>query len=146
MVISALWRCFSTVRMTFVSNLSPSILRIFVRPSSTSLRMVGVTSQCLPVYSTFTRATSLPLSNQNLYHRGHRGAQVELSFLYSALMGTGDAHVFPILGYGAASDLNALRLQNAGELLVGQWTIGIFFLDQLFDASFQDQQRSVAAL
>ena len=44
MVISALWRCFSTVRMTLVSNLSPRILRSLVRPVSTSLRMAGVTS------------------------------------------------------------------------------------------------------
>src|SRR5579864_8626763 len=53
MVISALWRCFSTARMTLVSNLSPKILRIFARPVSTSLRMAGVISYCLPVYSTF---------------------------------------------------------------------------------------------
>src|ERR1700729_309385 len=56
MVISALWRCFSTARTTLVSNLLPTILRILVRPDSTSLRMAGVTSQCLPVYSTFMSA------------------------------------------------------------------------------------------
>src|ERR1700758_4943806 len=55
-VISALWRCFSTARITLVSNLSPRILRILVRPVSTSLRMEFVTSYCLPVYSTFMSA------------------------------------------------------------------------------------------
>src|SRR5215472_2748426 len=39
--------------MTLVSNRSPRILRIFARPDSTSLRMAGVMSYCLPVYSTF---------------------------------------------------------------------------------------------
>src|ERR1700751_4462363 len=39
--------------MTLVSNLSPKIFRIFARPDSTSLRMAGVISYCLPVYSTF---------------------------------------------------------------------------------------------
>src|ERR1700693_960680 len=53
MVISALWRCFSTARTTLVSNLSPKILRIFAKPVSTSLRIEGVISHCLPVYSTF---------------------------------------------------------------------------------------------
>src|SRR3989454_33415 len=56
MVISALWRCFSTARITLVSNLSPRILRIFARPVSTDLRMAGLTSYCLPVYSTFMSA------------------------------------------------------------------------------------------
>src|SRR5581483_8143631 len=55
-VISALWRFFSTVRITFVSNLSCRILRILVRPVSTSLRMAVVISHCLPVYSTFISA------------------------------------------------------------------------------------------
>jgi len=44
-------------------------------------------------------------------------------------MGAGDAHVFAIFGDGAASDLNALRLQDAGELLVGQGTGGVFIVD-----------------
>src|ERR1700689_4070146 len=42
--------------MTLVSNLSPRILRILVRPVSTSLRMAAVTSYCRPVYSTFMSA------------------------------------------------------------------------------------------
>src|SRR6202021_3105198 len=39
--ISALWRCFSTARITLVSNLSPRILRILGGPVSTSLRCAG---------------------------------------------------------------------------------------------------------
>src|SRR5579864_4068182 len=39
--------------MTLVSNLSRRIFRSFARPDSTSLRMAGVISYCLPVYSTF---------------------------------------------------------------------------------------------
>src|SRR5882672_4008997 len=61
-------------------------------------------------------------------------------------MGAGNAHVFPVLGNGAARDLNALRLQDAGELLIGQRTAGIFLVDQLFDAALEDQQRRVTAL
>src|SRR5580704_7867420 len=75
MVISALWRCFSTASTTLVSNLLPRILRILVRPDSTSLRMAGVTSKCLPVYSTFMSAPSLGLlfvlwEQHNLYDSG----------------------------------------------------------------------------
>src|SRR6476661_1822383 len=97
MVISALWRCFSMARITLLSNLSPRILRIFVKPVSTDLRRVGVISHFLPVNSTF--------------------------------MGAGDAHVFSIFSYGATRDLDALRLQNAGNLLIGQRPVRIFFFD-----------------
>src|ERR1035437_5481387 len=41
-VISALCCRFSTASITLVSKRSPSILRILLRPVSTSLRMVGV--------------------------------------------------------------------------------------------------------
>src|SRR5216684_9213258 len=67
-------------------------------------------------------------------------------FLYSSLVRAGDAHVFPVFGYGAARDLNALRLENPGDLLVGQRAAGIFFFDQLLDSALQDQQRRVASL
>src|SRR5712671_7733922 len=67
-------------------------------------------------------------------------------FLYSSLMRAGDAHVFPVFGYGAARDLNALRLKNSCDLLVGQRTAGIFLFDQLLHAAFEDQQRGVASL
>src|SRR5208282_4599495 len=52
-VISALWRRFSTARVTLVSKRSPRILRILLRPVSTSLRMMGVSLYFLAVYSTF---------------------------------------------------------------------------------------------
>src|SRR5437660_5360562 len=67
-------------------------------------------------------------------------------FLYPALMRARDAHVLPVFGDRAASDLDSLGLKNPGDLLVGQRTAGIFFIDELLDAALKDQQRSVAAL
>ena len=71
---------------------------------------------------------------------------LQLLLLYSALVGARDAHVFPVFRDRAASDLDALRLQDAGDLLVGQRPGGIFFFDEFFDTAFQDEQRCVAAL
>src|SRR5215469_6825705 len=67
-------------------------------------------------------------------------------FLDPALVRARDAHVFAVFGYGAAGHLNALRLQDAGDLLVGQRASGIFFLDEFFDTAFEDQERCAAAL
>src|SRR5689334_24894486 len=117
MVISALWRCFSTARITLVSNLSPRILRIFVRPVSTSLRMALVTSYCLPVYSTFMSAPprkfvfeiighyiwslvvchwplAKPCSFQSFANDWQPRTNDVSLFLYPALMCARDAHVF----------------------------------------------------
>src|SRR5215469_10942625 len=69
-----------------------------------------------------------------------------LLFLDSALVRAWDAHVFAVFGYRAAGHLDALRLQDAGDLLVGQRTGGIFFLDEFLDPAFQDQKRRAAAL
>ena len=60
-------------------------------------------------------------------------------FLHSALVGTRYAHVFPVFRDRAASDLDALRLEDAGNLLVGQRPGGIFFFDELLDAALEDQ-------
>src|ERR1035438_9525863 len=67
-------------------------------------------------------------------------------FFDPALVRAGDAHVFAVFRHRAAGHLDALRLQDAGDLLVGQRTAGIFFFDELFDAALEDQQRSAAAL
>src|SRR5882724_10982877 len=40
-------------------------------------------------------------------------------FLHSTLVSAGDAHVFPVFRDRATGDLNTLRLQDAGDLLVG---------------------------
>jgi hypothetical protein len=40
-------------------------------------------------------------------------------FLHSSLMGARNFHIFPVLGNGTSSDLDALRLQDAGDLFVG---------------------------
>ena len=69
-----------------------------------------------------------------------------LLILHPALMRTvRDAHVLPVFRDRAASDLDALRLQDAGDLLVGERPGWIFFVDELLNTAFQDQQRSVAA-
>src|SRR5271156_5433471 len=72
-------------------------------------------------------------------------APVQQLVLHSALVGAGDAHVLPVLRDRAASDLDTLRLEDAGDLLVGQRPGGIFFLDELLDPALQDQQRGAAA-
>src|ERR1700751_3473821 len=66
--------------------------------------------------------------------------------LHSAVVGTRDAHVLPVFRNRAASDLDTLRLKDAGDLLVGQRPGWIFFVDELFYTALQDQQRSIAAL
>src|SRR6266545_3620028 len=65
---------------------------------------------------------------------------------HASLMRTGDAHVFAVLCHRAARDLDALRLQDAGDLLISQRTGWIFLVDQLLYASLQNEQRCVAAL
>src|SRR3974390_1125204 len=83
-------------------------------------------------------------------HRDHRENMV-LPFhgseliLYPALVGAGNAHVFPVLRNRAASDLNALRLKNVGDLLVGQRVGGVLLFDELLDAALEDEQRGAAA-
>jgi hypothetical protein len=47
-----------------------------------------------------------------------------LLLLYSALVSAWDPQILPVLRYRAASDLNALRLQDAGDLLVGERAAG----------------------
>ena len=66
-------------------------------------------------------------------------------FPHPALMCAGDAHILAILCDRTASDLDTLRLQNSCELLVGERAGGIFFVNQFFDAAFQNEQRRVAA-
>src|SRR5215470_1392163 len=56
-----------------------------------------------------------------------------------------DFHVFTVLGYGTAGYLNALRLQNARDLFIGQRLGWIFVFDQLFYATFENQKRCIPA-
>src|SRR5208337_673946 len=65
---------------------------------------------------------------------------------HSPLVGARDVHILPILGDRATSDLDTLRLQNAGDLLVGQRPGGILFLNQFLDPAFEDEERGVGAL
>src|SRR6185369_11794257 len=75
---------------------------------------------------------------------GRRGCRYSLT-LHSALVGARDAHIFPVLRDRAASNLDALRLKDAGDLLVGQRSGGVFFLNELLDPALQDEQRGAAA-
>ncbi len=61
-------------------------------------------------------------------------------------MRAGDPHIFTVLGDRTTRHLDALRLQDSGDLLVGQRTAGVFLFDELFDTALKDQQRSAAAL
>src|SRR5215469_6278183 len=145
--------------MTLVSNLSRRIFRSFARPDSTSLRMAGVISYCLPVYSTFierppgirhsmiwTQTTvDAGVALASLGWAGETPALHDWLLLHSALVGTRDAHILPVFRNRAASDLDTLRLKDAGDLLVGQRPGWIFFVDELLHAALQDQQRGVAA-
>jgi hypothetical protein len=53
-------------------------------------------------------------------------------------MRAGNLHVFAVLGDGAASYLNALGLQNAGDLFIGEGFAWVFIFDKLFYAALQD--------
>src|SRR5260370_5402209 len=61
------------------------------------------------------------------------------------LMRAGNFHVLAILGHCPSRDLNALRLQNLGDLLIGVVARRIFFFDQLLHPPFEDQQRTSGA-
>src|SRR5580704_4094913 len=67
------------------------------------------------------------------------------SALYPALMGAGDAHVFPVFRDRAARDVDAGIIEFLGDLIVGQRLGGIFLLDHLFYQAFQGEQRHAAA-
>src|SRR5580698_720082 len=154
--------------MTLLLKLSPRILVSLPRPDSTSSRMAGVISNCLPKYSTFIELPPrpglirCPLPAVALFttttHRftsdfyrldaaeSESKRRVQQLVLHSALVGARDAHVFPVLRDRAASDLDALRLEDAGDLLVGQRPGWVFVLDELLDPALQDQQRGATAL
>src|ERR1700757_3018455 len=167
--------------MTLDSNVSPRMRVSFFRPCSTCLRMSGVMSYCLPVYSTFIE---LPLLNRTdhpqsrplgsgshlnvlaalagafpppwvaqlpvcatgffavppmrpVASRENRGELSSLSVewrecsssqqrrqlakllvLHPTLMRAGNLHILPVLRNRPASDLDTLRLKDAGDLLV----------------------------
>ena len=61
-------------------------------------------------------------------------------------MGVRDAHVFPVFRDRTASDLDALRLEDVGDLLVGVRVGRVLLLDELLDPALQDEQRSAATL
>lgn len=55
-------------------------------------------------------------------------------------------HVLAVLGDGSAGQLNALRLQERGQLVVRERAARIFVFDQLFYLALEHQQRRVRTL
>jgi hypothetical protein len=55
----------------------------------------------------------------------------------ASLMRGRDAHIFAIFCHSAPGQLNSLCLQHRGQLVIGQWTAGIFIVDQLADFPLQ---------
>src|SRR5579863_831419 len=93
------------------------------------------------------RATSGAKSQVPLCESGRHGCSRALPLLlYPSLVRTRDAHVFAVLGDGPASHLDALRLQNPSDLLVGKRTARVFLVNQFLDPALQDQQRRIATL
>src|SRR5437868_5358415 len=64
---------------------------------------------------------------------------------HPALVRAGDLQIFTIFRDRSASYLNALRLQDLGDLVVRQRMGGIFLLDQFLHAALQNEQRRPAA-
>src|SRR5580658_9692057 len=61
------------------------------------------------------------------------------------LMRGGNIHVFAIFGHGTACELDALRLQECGELVVGERMARVFVFDELFYLALEHEQRCVGA-
>src|SRR6476469_4794484 len=157
MVISAMWRRFSAERITCVSNV-PRIFWIFSSPPSTCLRVIGVISYWRPVYSTFIDAllklgpteSRLPVlwkmrhADRRLFNVYPRSAGSDVATLpdlalHSPLMRARYFHVFAILCYCAPRYLDALRLQHARDLVIGERMCRIFFFNQFLYATLQNQ-------
>src|ERR1700760_742257 len=65
---------------------------------------------------------------------------------HPALVSAGNAQIFTVFGNRAASYINALSLQHAGNQIIGQRFTRIFFVDQLFHLALEQHQWSTAAL
>src|SRR5579863_699555 len=63
-----------------------------------------------------------------------------------ALVSGWNIHVFAIFGDGAAGEVNALRLQHGGELIVGERMARVFVFNELAHLALEHQERSVGAL
>src|SRR5581483_11127688 len=69
--------------------------------------------------------------------RPRLGPRLTRSILHPALVRAGNLHIFPVLRHRAAGHLDALRLQNAGDLLVRQRPRRIFLVNQLLHPALQ---------
>src|ERR1700722_19866885 len=66
------------------------------------------------------------------------------SALHPALVSAGDAHVFPILGDGAARDVDASVVELFGDLFVGEGLRGVFFFNHFLDETLEREERHSA--
>src|SRR5579883_83527 len=62
-----------------------------------------------------------------------------------ALVSRRDFHVLAVLGYRTSSDVDALTLEQHGDLFVGERFRAVLILDHLLHLALQQQQRSTAA-
>src|SRR6267378_6293520 len=67
------------------------------------------------------------------------------STLFPALVGAGNAHVFPVLRDSTAGDVNSPVIEFLGDLFVGQRLRRIFFFDHLLDKPLEREQGHAAA-
>src|SRR5277367_464567 len=127
-VTSAVCLYFSAVRIMCAPVVLPRIFAIRSSNSSAIVRRVRVTVTCLPVYSTCM--VKAPFIKRSL-----AGLPAKISDCTStanaALMGAWNPHIFAILRYGSAGDVDALRLQHACDQVISKWFAWIFFFNQL---------------
>src|ERR1700722_3300531 len=128
-----------------VKSLAPAFSTLAIFDGFCFYFCILTLTSALFLYSALRPIRSLRCMGSNRICLRRTRCHVSPSFLHSTLVRARYPHVFAVLGYRAAGHLDALRLQDAGDLLVGERTAGIFFVDELFDAALENQQRSVAA-
>src|SRR6266436_2104143 len=67
------------------------------------------------------------------------------SALHPALVSAGDAHVFAVLGNGAARDVDPCVVKLFGDLLVRERLRSVFFFNHFFDETLESEERHSAA-
>src|SRR5579863_1537378 len=117
------------------SRLPSSTLPILANCACSFFNCAGASSTCLPVYVIFMGS---PPGGQQpktpplpLYIGCGR------SVPDAPLVRGWNFHIFAILGHGTTRDVDALRLQQGGDLLVSQRLAAILLLDHPFHHSLQ---------
>src|SRR4051794_35747198 len=129
---SATWLCFSVIRVTRASTGSMrsfSSLASFFSTNPRSRSSMGVLRPMISVFIVVLLSSpQVPL--EDLLPVGRRG----------------DAQLVPVLGHGAAGDLDPLAVQDPHQLAVRQGPLGVLRLDELLDLAFDGQRRDVIAV